>query len=82
MSACRVDTLGDAGDFAAFVMSAGVPAYDAYYSHNLNVFGYPLYHTIYDGFTLYDSFMDPHYKVGKCNASNWNRVVLSYLVFL
>lgn len=59
----RIDTLGDGSDYAGFMVMAGIPSFDAWYTHNMPFSGYPLYHTAYDGFTLYDRFLDPDYKV-------------------
>ena len=63
----RVDALGDSTDTAGFMLLAGVPCYDAYYTHNSPVDSYPLYHTVYDGFTLYDKILDPDYQVYAIN---------------
>jgi hypothetical protein len=59
----RIDALGDSSDTAGFMMAAGIPCYDAWYTHNLQADGYPLYHTVYEGFILYDRILDPEYKV-------------------
>jgi hypothetical protein len=71
----RIDSLGDGSDHGGFVLSAGIPCYDAWYTHNLSVSGYPLYHTIYDSFYFYDSIMDSQYKIVLAVGQFWGETM-------
>ena len=62
---CRVEAPGFASDHAPFIFTAGVPAVQLSYKQNpeLGMSSYPLYHTSYDTFFLFDTYIDPEYKV-------------------
>ena len=60
---CRVYALGAASDHAAFIGIAGVPCIDVRYTHTYPIIDYPLYHSVYETFHLFDEILDKDYKV-------------------
>lgn len=58
--------LGSGSDFAAFYSFLGVPSIDLRYMYNENfhktLSNYPAYHTIYDNFHYFKTFIDPDFR--------------------
>ncbi|GAB1611169.1 N-acetylated-alpha-linked acidic dipeptidase 2-like isoform X1, partial [Argonauta hians] len=66
-------SLGSGSDMATFYQRAGVPSMDFFYTYDTwNTLSYPPYHTAYDTFYLYDTFIDPTYKYTLAIAHLWS----------
>ncbi len=57
--------LGLGSDYAPFVTIAGVPSLSVVYNYDpkLPVISYPLYHSAYDTFHVFDTYVDVGFKV-------------------
>lgn len=62
---CRIATLGSGSDFAPFVGGIGVTSVDLRYNfdESLNISSYPLYHSVYETSHLFETYIDPQFKV-------------------
>ncbi|KAL3881662.1 hypothetical protein ACJMK2_028072 [Sinanodonta woodiana] len=58
-------SLGSGSDMATFYQRAGVPSIDMYYTFDhkqWNILYYPLYHSAYETFHMFTSFIDPSFN--------------------
>jgi len=54
----KINALGSASDFAAFIGITGVPSVDFRYTHNYSIIDYPLYHSVYETYHLFNTHME------------------------
>ncbi|KAK3585560.1 hypothetical protein CHS0354_022970 [Potamilus streckersoni] len=72
-------SLGSGSDMATFYERAGVPSIDMYYSYDRkkwDIISYPLYHSAYETFHMYTTFIDPSFNYTLAMARLWG--VLSW----
>ena len=61
----HIDPAGDGSDYAAFIDLLGIPTLDISFSNSISR---GMYHSIYDDFTWYSRFGDPHFVYNQALA--------------
>ena len=81
---CRVPLLGSGSDFAPFITGVGVTCIDMRYhfDDSLGISSYPLYHSVYETLHLYETFIDPTFKVWSLLVVLFIPLHLSFYLFL
>ncbi|KAL3881664.1 hypothetical protein ACJMK2_028074, partial [Sinanodonta woodiana] len=67
-------SLGSGSDMATFYQRAGVPSIDMWYDYDYNkwdILSYPLYHSAYETFHMYTTFIDPTFNYTLAVARLW-----------
>ncbi|PVD19368.1 hypothetical protein C0Q70_19856 [Pomacea canaliculata] len=67
-------SLGSSSDMAAFYQRAGVSSVDMWITYdeaNLPIITYPLYHSSYETFFAYDTFIDPGFVANAAMTKVW-----------
>lgn len=74
----RVPVLGSGSDFAPFVGGIGITSVDLryHYDESLGISSYPLYHSVYETFHLYETFVDPQFKFSAALGQLWGELAL------
>jgi len=66
-----INALGSASDHAPFIGVAGVPCIDFRYTHTYPIIDYPLYHSVYETYYLFDQLLDKDYKYSVAIGQFW-----------
>lgn len=72
-------SLGSGSDMATFYQRAGVPSMDFYYTYDTKkwpILSYPTYHTAYETFHMYSTFIDPSFNYTLAITQLW--AILTY----
>ncbi|XP_070577786.1 putative N-acetylated-alpha-linked acidic dipeptidase [Ptychodera flava] len=71
-----ITNLGSGSDFAPFAYQIGVTALDLSYRENpaLGLSSYPVYHSVYETFYLFEKFIDPAFRRSLAVAQLWGEV--------
>lgn len=73
-------SLGSGSDMATFYQRAGVPSMDFYYTYDTkkwpDFLSYPTYHTAYETFHMFSTFVDPSFNYTTAITKLW--AVLTY----
>ncbi|KAJ8315195.1 hypothetical protein KUTeg_007345 [Tegillarca granosa] len=67
-------SLGSGSDMATFYQRAGVPSVDMWYTYNedkWDILSYPTYHSAYETFYYYETFIDPGFNYTLAMARYW-----------
>ena len=68
-------SLGSGSDMATFYQRAGVPSLDMWFTYNEDewpTLSYPVYHSAYETFYLYETYIDPDFSYALAMAQLWS----------